>query len=113
MADEKTLEAIIANRYEVMAVYARQMRATVQAELDAMKAKRADVSMLEAARRWLHRDDDKVHAMREELRQLWSNTHVTREQLAKDLQAWCRRAEESGIAALREYSIRLRAVRAA
>jgi len=131
VADEKTLEAIIANRYEVMAVYARQMRATVQAELDAMKAKRADVSMLEAARRWLHRDDDKVpakykakveqvraqnptlakmHAMREELRQLWSNTHVTREQLAKDLQAWCRRAEESGIAALRDYSIRLRAV---
>lgn len=134
VADEKTLEAIIANRYEVMAVYARQMRATVQAELDGMKAKRADVSMLEAARRWLHRDDDKVpakykakveqvraqnptlakmHAMREELRQLWSNTHVTREQLAKDLQAWCRRAEESGIAALREYSIRLRAVQAA
>ncbi len=134
VADEKTLEAVIANRYEVMAVYARQMRATVQAELDAMKAKRADVSMLEAARRWLHRDDDKVpakykakveqvraqnptlakmHAMREELRQLWSNTHVTREQLAKDLQAWCRRAEESGIAALRDYSIRLRAVQAA
>jgi stearoyl-CoA desaturase (delta-9 desaturase) len=134
VADEKTLEAIIANRYEVMAVYAREMRATVQAELDALKAKSADASMLQAARRWLHRDDDKVpaqykakveqvratyptlakmHAMREELRQLWSNTHLTREQLAKDLQSWCRRAEESGIAALRDYSIRLRAVQAA
>ncbi len=134
VADEKTLEAIIANRYEVMAVYAREMRATVQAELDALKAKSADASMLQAARRWLHRDDDKVpaqykakveqvratyptlakmHAMREELRQLWSNTHLTREQLAKDLQSWCRRAEESGIAALRDYSIRLRAVQPA
>ncbi len=134
VADEKTLEAIIANRYEVMAVYAREMRVTVQAELDALKAKSADASMLQAARRWLHRDDDKVpaqykakveqvratyptlakmHAMREELRQLWSNTHLTREQLAKDLQSWCRRAEESGIAALRDYSIRLRAVQAA
>ena len=133
VADEKTLEAVIANRYEVMASFARQMRATVQAEFDALKARRADVSMWESAQRWLHRDDDKVppqlqakvaqvraqspalakmHAMREELRQLWSNTHLTREQLARDLQAWCRRAEESGVAALRDFSIRLRAARA-
>jgi len=133
VADEKTLEAIIANRYEVMASFARQMRATAQTELDALKAKSADVSLLESARRWLHRDDDKVpaqykakveqvraqsptlakmHAMREELRQLWSNTALNREQLAKDLQAWCRRAEESGIAALRDFSVSLRAVRA-
>jgi stearoyl-CoA desaturase (Delta-9 desaturase) len=133
VADEKTLEAIITNRYEVMARYARQMRVTVQAELDALQAKSADVSRLEAVRRWLHRDDDKVpakykakvelvraqhpalaqmHAMREELRQLWSNTTLTREQLAKNLQAWCRRAEESGIAALRDYAVQLRAVRA-
>jgi len=134
VADEHTLEAIIAHRYEVMAGFARQMRATVQAELEALKAKRGDASLLEAAHRWLHRDDDKVparykakleqvraqhpslakmHAMREELRQLWSNTAVTREQLAKDLQAWCRRAEDSGIAALRDYSIRLRSLRLA
>jgi stearoyl-CoA desaturase (Delta-9 desaturase) len=132
VADEKTLEAIIANRYEVMAGFARQMRATVQAEFEARKAKRADVSLWASAQRWLHRDDDKVppqlqakvaqvraqspalakmHAMREELRQLWSNTHLTREQLAKDLQAWCHRAEASGVAALRDYSIQLRAAR--
>ena len=134
VADEHTLEALIANRYEVMASYAREMRAMARAELDALKARSGDVSMLKAARRWLHRDDDKVpakykakveqvraqhptlakmHAMREELRQLWSNTSLSREQLAKDLQAWCQRAEDSGIAALREFSIRLRAVRVA
>ncbi|MEY2684029.1 MAG: hypothetical protein RJA09_1173, partial [Pseudomonadota bacterium] len=133
VADEKTLEALIANRYEVMAGYARQMRAAVQAELDSVKARSADASVLEAARRWLHRDDDKVpaqykakveqvraahptlakmHAMREELRQLWSSTTATREQLAADLQAWCRRAEESGIASLREFSVKLRSVHA-
>ena len=88
---------------------------------------------LDAARRWLHRDDDKVPAevkpqlalaraehpvldkmvtMREELRSLWTGTNVTREQLAADLQAWCRRAEESGIAALRDFSIQLRSARA-
>ena len=49
--------------------------------------------------------------MREELRQLWLNRSHTREQLAADLAAWCHRAEASGIAALQEFSLRLRAVR--
>ena len=133
VADEKTLEAIIANRYEVMAGYAREMRAACQRELDGVKARSADAAVLHAARRWLHRDDDKVPAdvkpqlarvlaehpvldkmvtMREELRALWTGTHATREQLAADLQAWCRRAEESGIAALRDFSIKLRSAHA-
>ena len=42
---------------------------------------------------------------------MWLNTTLSREQLTADLQAWCRRAEESGIAALREFSVGLRAVR--
>ena len=133
VADEKTLEAIIANRYEVMAGYAREMRAACQREMEGLKARSADASALKAARRWLHRDEDKVPAevkpqlalaraehpvldkmvtMREELRALWSSTTSTREQLAADLQAWCRRAEESGIAALRDFSIRLRSAHA-
>jgi len=132
VADEKTLEAIIANRYEVMAGYAREMRAACQRELDGVKARSADTAVLQAARRWLHRDQDKVPAeikpqlaqamaehpvldkmvtMREELRALWTGTNATREQLAADLQAWCRRAEESGIAALRDFSIQLRSAR--
>ena len=45
-------------------------------------------------------------------RQMWMNTSQSREQLAADLAAWCHRAEASGIAALREFSIRLRAARA-
>ena len=55
---------------------------------------------------------DKMVTMREELRQLWLNTNVSREQLIHDLQAWCHRAEESGIAALREFSMKLRAAHA-
>jgi len=49
--------------------------------------------------------------MREELRQIWLNTHHNRAQLAQDLQAWCKRAEASGIAALQEFSMHLRAAR--
>ena len=130
VADEKTLEALIANRYEIMASYAHGMRQTARAEFAAMRAKSADAAVVRAAKRWMHRDQDRVPAaaaahlvlaraaspvldkmvtMREELRQMWLNTHVSPEQLALDLQAWCRRAEESGIAMLREFSMQLRA----
>src|SRR2546427_4208598 len=48
-----------------MARYARGVRAAVQIELDALKqrkARQADLSLLRTARRWLHRDADKVPA---------------------------------------------------
>ena len=85
------------------------------------------------ARRWLHRDDDKIPqafkadvagavasspylaklvAMREELRLLWTRTGVSAEQLVADLQAWLKKAEESGIAALQDFALRLRAAHA-
>ena len=129
VADDQTLEALIAHRYEVMASYARHMRAVFRQQTEA--AGGAPSKALQAARRWLHRDADKVPAaavpqlaearaaypvldqmltMREELRQLWLNTGRTREQLVADLQAWCKRAEDSGIAALRDFSFKLRAV---
>ena len=130
VADEKTLEALIANRYELMAGYAKGMRQAARDEFEAMKARSADGAVIKAAKRWMHRDLelvpasmavaleraraaspvlDKMVTMREELRQMWLNTSVSREQLAKDLQAWCQRAEASGIAALQEFSMRLRA----
>ena len=133
VADEKTLEALIAHRYEVMAGFARELRRSAQAELAALKARQADVSVLKTAARWLHRDEDKVPeavraqvararaehpvldkmvTMREELRQLWLSTSSSREQLAADLQGWCQRAEASGIAALQQFSQKLRAARA-
>jgi stearoyl-CoA desaturase (delta-9 desaturase) len=128
VADEKTLEALIANRYEVMAGYARQMRGVFRQEVSSAKV---DDHVIQIASRWFHRDFEKVPAeavsllkqtlaaypvlnkmavMREELSQIWLNTSHTREQLAADLQAWCRRAEDSGIAALRDFSKQLRAV---
>ena len=134
VADAQTLEAVIANRYEVMAKYAKELRRACGAELARLKAQGAKNTarwaQLRLARRWLHRDDDKIPhgvkeqvlaaraahpvldklvTMREELRQLWTRTNVSAEQLAADLQAWCRRAEDSGIAALQEFSLKLRA----
>ena len=50
--------------------------------------------------------------MRDELQSFWSNTSANREQLIVDLQAWCQRAEASGIEALRQLSLQLKSVRA-
>ncbi len=55
---------------------------------------------------------DKMVVMREELRQMWLNTSQSREQLTADLQAWCHRAESSGIKALQDFSMKLRAAHA-
>jgi stearoyl-CoA desaturase (delta-9 desaturase) len=133
VADEKTLEAIIANRYEVMAGYGRELRRLAKDEIALLQAKGHDLSLLKAARRWLHRDDDRVPAdarqqvaqaraaspaldqmmtMREELRQVWQSTTLSREQLAANLQAWCKRAEASGITRLQAFSQQLRAAHA-
>jgi len=136
VADSKTLEAVIANRYEVMANYAKELKRACATEVARVKAQgqggRAWTD-LRIAQRWLHRDVEKIPtalranvdnavsgapvlaqlvAMREELRQLWTRTNVSAEQLVADLQDWCRRAEESGIAALREFSLQLRAAKA-
>ena len=137
VADDKTLEALIANRYEVMARYAAEMRRAVVAELDRLKAQGAQNTSrwkdMRLAKAWLHRDDDRIPqgikpqlaqalgespklaklvSMREELRGMWTRTNVSAEQLVVDLQAWCRKAEGSGIAALHDLSLKLRSARA-
>jgi stearoyl-CoA desaturase (delta-9 desaturase) len=136
-ADSRTLEALIAHRYEVMAHYASQLRHVCGAEISRLReqgaAHGAKLANLRLARRWLHRDDDKIPmavkpqlasamsdqpklaklvAMREELRLLWTRTNVSAPQLVADLQAWCRKAEESGIAMLQEFALRLKAAQA-
>ncbi len=137
VADSKTLEAIITNRYEVMAKYAHELREACGAEIERLKAQgargSARIGALKLARRWLHRDAEKIPtevkpqlaravndsprlakllSMREELRQLWTRTNVSAEQLVVELQAWCRKAEASGIVALEEFSRKLRAAHA-
>ena len=134
-ADAKTLEALIANRYEVMANYATHLKAACATELAQIRQQGAGARLaeLKLAQRWLHRDDEKIPAdikphleramdaspklaklvaMREELRQLWTRTNVSAEQLVVDLQAWCRKAEASGIASLQDFSQKLRAAQA-
>jgi stearoyl-CoA desaturase (delta-9 desaturase) len=128
-ADMETLEAVIANRYDVMARYAKHFKAAWREELAKLKEASAERSQFKAAKRALHKDAselaeaDRVHlkqvldanavlaklyAMRQELAALWERSTASSEQLLKDLQDWCARAETSGIRALEEFSLRLR-----
>jgi stearoyl-CoA desaturase (delta-9 desaturase) len=128
--DLETVHAVIANRYDVLARYAKSLKATYSEELAKLKARAPqDAEILRRMRGWLTRDHGKLadperaaleeslakskplhtaYTMREELVALWNRSSATREQLVAQLQDWCRRAEESGIGPLREFSMRLR-----
>lgn len=132
VADGETLEALISNRYEIMAQYAKAIQVTVRLELSKLHTnqKFAEWQLLKAVKKWLALDQhqipnaaqaqvqqvEKSHpalatmlSMRQELQSMWLNTHHSREQIVKDLCHWCEKAESSGIAALCEFSTRLRA----
>ncbi len=83
-ADLATLQAVQVNRYDVLARYARAMRAVTAGDLP------------------------RVHAMRDELAALWGRSSAPQEQIVSQLQAWCDRADASGIAQLAAFSRRLR-----
>ena len=127
--DMETLQAVIANRYDVMARYAKSFKLVWREELAKLKEASDERTRVEAIKRALHQDaselreadkvklktvlDDnavlaKIYAMREELIALWERSTATSEQLLKELQDWCARAEASGIRALEEFSLKLR-----
>ncbi|MEJ1958185.1 MAG: fatty acid desaturase [Nitrosomonadales bacterium] len=131
VCDLETLQAVIANRYEVTAKYAKSLKKVYSEEISWIKLQasdRLDMDMARA-RQWLHLDESiltpqqktklaelmvasptlkKAYTLRQELAAVWERSATSKEQLVKQLEEWCDRAENSGIAALREFSIRLR-----
>jgi len=129
-ADLDTLQSVIANRYDVMAKYAKSVKQAWREEVATLKQKaNFERSFLKTARKLLQREPAKLeegqkqqlsqlfahskalktmHDMRVELGAIWERSHSSREQLLQQLQDWCARAEASGIAALRDFSLRLR-----
>ena len=126
--DLATLQAVVTHRYEVLAKYAKSLRATCAHEMKALKASRVSVDWA-ALKRWLHNDTSTlpqpereqrervlkassrlatVYTMRDELAALWQRSTASKEQLVHQLEDWCRRAEASGIEALQAFSKRLR-----
>jgi stearoyl-CoA desaturase (delta-9 desaturase) len=125
-ADQGTLEAIIANRYEIMARYSKTLSAFFSNEVQHMQVLAAH---LKDARTWLSKDESRLTAeekikleelmasnaqlrkmieMRRDLQAIWSRSNATGDQLVVQLHTWCQRAEESGLSSLRDFSLRLR-----
>ena len=128
--DLQTLQAVVTNRYDVLAKYAQSLKRTLAEEIGKLRViSRADARALETLGPWLDRDENMLreaerrrlaavlpksgalhtmYLMRHELAAVWGRSMATREQLVKELQDWCRRAETSGILHLEEFSQRLR-----
>ena len=129
-ADFDTLQSVIANRYDVMAKYAKSVRHAFREEFEHLKHKaELEARFLKSSRKLMQREPGKLemsqkqqlvelfqhskaletmHQMRVELGAIWERSHSTRDQLLHQLQDWCNRAEASGIKALQEFSFRLR-----
>jgi len=125
--DDRTLQAVITHRWDVLARFSSSVRNTCLEEIRRIAENSATYGS--DFRRWLNLDarfvSDQERArvaklaeqsrtlktvvtMREELVQLWQKSSATKEQLVKQLEDWCRRAELSGIAALQDFSRTLR-----
>ena len=123
--DFATLQAVIDNRYDVLARYAGSLKNLYREEM----AKFQDKASYKGVKRWLEVEINQIpddwrkrldellarshslatlYAMRAELSAVWNRTNATREQLVIDLQTWCHKAEASGIRQLQELSIRMR-----
>ncbi|HEY8609195.1 MAG TPA: fatty acid desaturase [Noviherbaspirillum sp.] len=128
VADFDTLQSVIANRYDVMAKYAKSVKRAWHDEAEHLKA-RLESKYLKSAKKLLQREPAKLeapqkqqlselfahskvlqtmHEMRVELGAIWERSTNSREQLLHQLQDWCARAEASGIKSLQEFSMRLR-----
>ena len=128
-ADLETLHAVIANRYDVLSRYAKSVKHTYAEEVERLKHwSPRDAEALRSLKRALLRGQAlagaeraklsaalknsralaTVVAMRAELAALWERSSASKEQLLRQLQDWCSRAEASGIASLVDFSQRLR-----
>jgi stearoyl-CoA desaturase (delta-9 desaturase) len=127
-ADAQTLQAVITNRYDVLSRYAKSLKRIYAQEVarlghwssEAQTLKRFRNAMLrmqqlsetERARLGDALKQSRMLAtalaMRQELVGLWERSNASKEQLVRQLQDWCRRAEASGIPPLVDFSRRLR-----
>ena len=131
--DTETVHAIVRHRFAVLAGYARTLHHTVHDEIRSLKARAAPGiepgQAMKAIRLWMQRETVElppperealdralhlspvlktIYGMREDLAALWARRSTTPEQLAHQLEDWCRRAEASGITALQQFSQKLR-----
>jgi stearoyl-CoA desaturase (delta-9 desaturase) len=133
--DFETLQAVITNRYDLLAKYARNLKHAYRAELGSLELHDAERERFARLKRWLRKGDvsalpaDAQHSLKElmarsgvmktlvemrtELASIWEKGSASREQMLAQLQDWIARAEASRIRALEEAALRIRSYRTA
>ena len=127
--DLGTVQAVITHRYDVLAKYARSLKRTCAGEIKQLKAAHAVRVDRRLLKRWLQSDErklsalerermrevlsnsrvlDTIDSMRQDLTSLWQRSSASKDELVRQLEDWCHRAEASGIVALQDFSRRLR-----
>ena len=129
--DLETVKAVVTNRFQVMARFAREVVNQVHRE----ELKKVDPTdketwtLLKKSRRLIVRETSlidehhrqhlskvleqngtlsTVYTMKEKLQAIWQRSTATHEQLIHALEEWCRQAEATGIRALHEFALKLR-----
>lgn len=130
--DLDTLQAVISHRYEVLAKYTKSLQQTFAHEMEDLKGAINEYGVDKLTlKRWVMADSrtlqahekeklnqvlgsvqttslGKMYVMREELVGIWQRSTTSTEELVKQLEDWCKRAEESGVEVLRNFSQSLR-----
>ena len=128
--DGESLAALLTYRHDIMSAFAAQLTRACREEARRLRdGRRAESRLVASARRWVASDASRWNEsqrarlvevcaaserlrtlleMRGELSALWARSTASREQLLAQLQAWCHRAESSGVRALADLSLRVR-----
>lgn len=129
--DLETAKAVVANRFQVMSGFAREVLQSVYREelrrtspedretwmllKQARRLMVREASLLdETSRRWLntvlrhYESLATVYTMKQRLQEIWQRSAATQEALLHALEDWCRQAEATGIQALRDFSRKLK-----
>ena len=122
--DVETVQALVSNRFQVMADYAKRVLNRVHAE-EIAKIESSRRGFLKSARSLLIREESllsgearvrlervlahsdalkTVYRSKRRLQALWQQRHATEEHLLEGLRDWCRQAEASGVRALEEFA---------
>ena len=129
--DAETVKAVVTNRFQVMAQFAREVMTRVHRDelKNAALSDRQDRALLknakrlmvrearlldEVSRQWLQGALDRYHNLRtvydmkQKLQDIWQRSASTQDHLLQALRDWCHEAEATGIQALHEFSLKLR-----
>jgi stearoyl-CoA desaturase (delta-9 desaturase) len=132
--DLETLQAVVSNRYDLLARYARATRKAFHDELTRLGLSAAEHARFAGLKKWVARRSapmppahqqtlaelmgrsgvlKTVIEMHDELVAIWQHATASRDEMLGHLQRWIARAEASGIQALQEAAARMRSYKPA